>query len=49
MQIVAPRSDDDLRRYVAFADEVYRDTPAWVPPDAHHLVERIGSISGGRS
>jgi hypothetical protein len=34
-------SHDEFQRYVAFAAEVYRDTPAWVPPDQHHLVQQL--------
>ena len=34
-------SHEEFRRYVAFAAEVYRDIPAWVPPDEHHLVQQL--------
>jgi len=35
------RSADELRRYLAFAADVYRNIPAWVPQDEHHLVEQL--------
>jgi hypothetical protein len=42
------RTADELHRYVAFASEVYRATPAWVPPDADHMVAQLsGQALGG--
>ena len=32
MQVRSLRSADELDRYVNFAEEVYRDSPHWVPP-----------------
>ena len=28
---------EEFQRYVDFTQEVYRENPHWVPPDAHHL------------
>lgn len=41
MRVRALQSADELDRYVAFASEVYRDNPAWVAPDVHHLVAQL--------
>ena len=38
-------TDEELRRYVDFGQEVYRQTPNWVPPDAHHLTELLSGRS----
>lgn len=37
---------EELRRYVDFAQEVYRDNPHWVPPDARHLTEMLAGRAG---
>jgi len=47
MTIHRVQSDDERLRYVAFASEVYRDIPAWVPPDEHHLAAQLGGQSFG--
>jgi hypothetical protein len=43
------QSADELRQYVAFASEVYRDIPVWVAPDEHHLVEQLSGQAFGRA
>jgi hypothetical protein len=37
---------EELQRYVDFGQEVYRQTPHWVPPDAHHLIELLSGQGG---
>jgi hypothetical protein len=37
---------DEVRRYVEFGNEVYRNVPSWVPPDAPHLIELLRGESG---
>ena len=39
-------SPEELQRYVAFGQEVYRDKSPWVPPDSHHLVELLSGKGG---
>ena len=41
MQVRSLRSADEFDRYVDFAQEVYRDSPQWVPPDVHHLTSLL--------
>jgi hypothetical protein len=41
MNVRELRSTDEFQQYVAFAADVYRDIPAWVPPDEQHLVEQL--------
>ncbi len=41
MRIASPRTDDDFNRFAHFGEEVYRDVPNWVPPDAHHIVAQL--------
>jgi hypothetical protein len=39
---------DELHQYVAFASTVYDEIPAWVPPDADHMVAQLsGQALGG--
>jgi len=38
-------TDEELRRYVDFGQEVYRQNPNWVPPDTHHLTEMLSGRS----
>lgn len=42
-------SPDELRESMAFAAEVYRDIPAWVPPDEHQLVAQVSGQAFGRA
>jgi ribosomal protein S18 acetylase RimI-like enzyme len=37
---------EELQRYVDFGEEVYRQNPYWIPPDAHHLVELLRGQGG---
>jgi ribosomal protein S18 acetylase RimI-like enzyme len=37
---------EELQRYVDFGQEVYRQNPHWVPPDAHHLIELLSGQGG---
>ncbi len=37
---------EELKRYVDFGEEVYRQNPNWVPPDAHHLTELLAGQGG---
>jgi hypothetical protein len=37
---------EELQRYVDFGQEVYRQNPHWVPPDAHHLTELLSGQGG---
>ena len=37
---------EELQRYVDFGQEVYRQNPHWVPPDAHHLTGLLGGQGG---
>ena len=46
MQVHSVSTTDEIARYIEFAGEVYRDAPAWVPPDAHHLTELLSGASG---
>ena len=41
MQGRSLRSPDEFGRYVNFAEEVYRHSPHWVPPDVHHLTSLL--------
>ena len=41
MQVRSLSSADELDRYVTFAEEVYRHSPHWVPPDVHHLTNLL--------
>lgn len=47
MRIRQVESGDERRRYVSFASEVYRDVPAWVPPDEPHLAAQLGGQAFG--
>jgi GNAT superfamily N-acetyltransferase len=49
MNVRQVKSADELRQYVAFAAEVYRDIPAWVPPDEHQIVAQLRGQSFGRA
>ena len=46
MQVHSVSTTDEIERYIEFAGEVYRDAPAWVPPDTHHLTELLSGASG---
>lgn len=46
MQVRPVGTPGEIERYVAFAEEVYRDVPAWVPADTHHLTELLSGASG---
>ncbi len=37
MRVVQVHSPEHIHRYIAFAGEVYRDNPYWVPSDPHHM------------
>ncbi len=37
---------EELQRYVDFGQEVYRQNPRWVLPDAHHLIELLRGQGG---
>ncbi|HEX7177820.1 MAG TPA: hypothetical protein VF240_21350 [Pyrinomonadaceae bacterium] len=45
VHVRALSTDEELRRYVDFGQEVYRQNPNWVPPDAHHLTELLSGRS----
>ena len=45
MHVRSLSTDKELRRYVDFGQEVYRQNPHWVPPDAHHLTELLSGRS----
>lgn len=48
MEVRPLNTTEALQQYVRFADEVYRDIPAWVPPDEHHTVAQLaGRAFGG--
>jgi FR47-like protein len=47
MRVRELRSADEFQQYVAFAADVYRHIPAWVPPDAHHVVAQLSGRSFG--
>lgn len=36
---------EELKRYVDFGEEVYRENPHWVPTDAHYLTQLLGGQS----
>lgn len=42
MEVRALSAIEDLKRYIDFGEEVYRENPYWVPPDAHHLIAMLG-------
>lgn len=46
MRVSSLSSKEDLQRYVDFGQEVYRDIPQWVPPDAHHLISLLEGEGG---
>jgi hypothetical protein len=46
MQVHPVSTRAEIQRYVEFAAQVYRDVPAWVPPDTHHLTELLSGESG---
>ena len=37
---------EEFQRYVDFTQEVYRENPHWVPPDAHHLTKVLAGQAG---
>ncbi len=45
MHVRSLRSDEELRRYVDFGQEVYDQNPNWVPPDTHHLTQLLSGQS----
>lgn len=40
---------EEIPRYVSFASDVYRDIPAWVPPDEHQLTEQLSGRGFARA
>jgi GNAT superfamily N-acetyltransferase len=46
MYVRSLSTDEELERYVDFGQEVYHQNPYWVPSDAHHLIEVLGSRGG---
>ncbi len=46
MKVRTLSSAEELRRYVEFGQEVYRENPHWVPPDSHHLPKILGGQGG---
>jgi hypothetical protein len=47
MRVRELASADEFARYAAFGADVYREIPAWVPPDEHHLVAQLGGQAFG--
>ena len=41
MNVRSLNTAEELRRYVEFGQEVYRQYPNWVPPDTNHLTELL--------
>jgi len=39
MNVRSLSTTEEFQRYVDFTQEVYRENPHWVPPDAHHLTK----------
>ena len=46
MQVRALNTTDEIKRYIEFGDDVYRNNPNWVPPDAHHLTQLLSGEGG---
>ena len=46
MNVRALSAAEELRRYVDFGWEVYRENPYWVPPDSHHLTRVLAGEGG---
>ncbi len=46
MSVRSLSTPEDFQRYVDFTQEVYRDIPHWVPPDAHHLTKILAGQAG---
>lgn len=45
MDVRSLSTDEELRRYVEFGHEVYRQNPHWVPPDTRHMTELLSNRS----
>ncbi len=45
MHVRSLSSAEEIARYADFGQEVYRENPYWVPPDAHHLTQLLGGQS----
>lgn len=43
------RTAEELERYISFGQEVYRQNPHWLAPDAHQLTQLLGGQSAFRS
>jgi hypothetical protein len=46
VEVRAPNTTEELKRYIDFGNEVYRSYPNWVPPDAHHLTQLLSGNGG---
>lgn len=46
MNVRALNTAEEFQRYVDFTQEVYRENPHWVPPDAHHLTKLLAGQAG---
>lgn len=46
MRVRSLTSKQELRRYVEFSHDVYREMPQWVPPDPEHLVALLSGNGG---
>ena len=46
MQVRSLSSTEEIKRYIEFGDEVYRDNPNWIPPDTHHLTQLLSGDGG---
>ncbi len=47
MRLLSPQSLDDLHRFAAFAQDVHRDNPCWVPQDGHHVADNLSGRFAG--
>jgi GNAT superfamily N-acetyltransferase len=46
MKVRSLKTAEEFQRFADFTEEVYRDNPHWVPPDAHHLTKVLSGQSG---
>ena len=46
MKVRQLSTPEEFQRYVEFTQEVYRENPHWVPPDAHHLTKVLAGQGG---
>ena len=46
MNVRSLSTEEELRRYVDFGEEVYAQNPHWVPPDSEHLTKVLGGRGG---